>query len=190
MDFFIFRHGETANNVRQIWQGYVGNPDINYRGVKYARNLAFALQRKDIEVIVSSPLLRAYHTASIVATHCQVPLLIRENLHEVDYGNAEGMSFSRVKELWPENYKRWHNPIVTDWTDKFENGETMQEALNRILSVLDELSCSHQHERIAIACHGGLIVLLLGYLGVHNPRISNCECIHIRKDLNGNYHLV
>ena len=190
MDFFIFRHGETANNARRIWQGRTGDIDISFTGVKQAHHLGIALQRKNIEAIVSSPMLRALHTAKIVADCCDVPVLIREDLSEADYGIADGKSFSDVEKFFPEQYKKWVNPEPQYFNCGFEAGETMQMVLNRVFAVLGELSKSHRHERIGISTHGGIMALLLVYLGVRNHWVANGEYIHLRRAASGEYRLI
>ena len=189
MDFFIFRHGETPNNSRRIWQGRTGNLDLNMKGIQQAQYLGFALQRKNIEVVVSSPMLRAMHTANIVATYCNIPVLIREDLQEADYGIVDGKSFADVAQLFPDLYQKWINPSPKYFSFGFKKGETMQMVLNRVFRVLNELSQSHRHESIAISTHGGVMALMLAYFGVRDHWVNNGEYIHVRRNSNGEYRL-
>ena len=190
MEFFIFRHGETPNNRRLLWQGQSSDVDLNGNGIRQAGDLAHTMQRKNLEVIVSSPSQRALHTAKIVAKQCQIPVLIREDLKEIDYGLAESLSYTAVEEKWPTLFKKWLNPgdYLLDFA--FENGETAQQALDRFLQVLKELSQSHQHECVGISTHGGIMAVLLGYLGVYHPNVKNCGYLHIRHNLGGEFTLV
>lgn len=189
MDFYIFRHGETPGNSLRLWQGRTGNLDLNMTGIKQAHHLGMALQRKSIEVIVSSPMLRAMHTADIVAGYCNVPVLVREDLQEADYGIVDGRSFEDIERLFPDLYQKWMNPLPEYFDTGFEAGETMQMVLNRIFAVLGELSKSHRHERIAVSTHGGVMALLLAYFGVRNHWVANGEYIHIHRDPNGEYRM-
>lgn len=189
MDFYIFRHGETPNNSRHIWQGRTGNLDLNMKGILQARYLGLALQQKDIEVIISSPMLRAIHTAHIVAKYCDVPVLIREDLQEADYGIADGISFAKVKELFPDLYQKWVHPLPEYFDLGFEAGETMKMVLNRVFGVLEELSQSHRHKSIAISTHGGVMALILSHLGVRDYWVNNGEYIHVQRNHKGEYHL-
>ena len=66
-DFYIFRHGETELNRRRRWQGSGTDYDLTEDGVSQAEELSAKLAGKGIEVIYSSPLLRARHTAEIAA---------------------------------------------------------------------------------------------------------------------------
>lgn len=93
MDFYVFRHGQTDNNHKRIWQGCQINIDLNPTGIGQAQQLARQLKEKKLKAVVSSPLIRARHTGKIVAEACGIPLLIRENLHEAHYGLAEGFDF-------------------------------------------------------------------------------------------------
>ena len=73
-DFYIFRHGETELNRRRRWQGSGTDYDLTEDGVSQAEELSAKLAGKGIEVIYSSPLLRARHTAEIAARMLKVPV--------------------------------------------------------------------------------------------------------------------
>ena len=190
MDFYVFRHGQSDNNQKRFWQGCQINIDLNATGVEQARALAKSLKDKNLQLVVSSPLVRAYHTGKIVAEECQVPFLTQSSLQEADYGVAEGLSFDEVKQNWPEVFARWIVPNAQDFDIGFENGETQQEVLDRIFLVFEALAENAQYDCVGISIHGGSIALLLAYLGVDKPKIGNGEYIHIQRLDEGQYRLV
>ena len=67
VDFYIFRHGETDINKQKRWQGSGTDVDLNETGRAQAACLFDKLKDKKLEIIYSSPLIRAYHTAQIAA---------------------------------------------------------------------------------------------------------------------------
>jgi len=85
-DFYIFRHGETELNRRRRWQGSGTDYDLTEDGVSQAEELSAKLAGKGIEVIYSSPLLRARHTAEIAARMLKVPVKTEADLRECFYG--------------------------------------------------------------------------------------------------------
>lgn len=190
MDFYVFRHGQTDNNQKRIWQGCRINIDLNATGVEQAHILAQSLKEKNLQLVVSSPLVRAYHTGQVVAEICQIPLMVQNNLHEADYGVAEGLTFEEVRQKWPHVFGRWIDPNARDFNIGFEGGETQQAVLNRIFEVFDNLAQNAQYDCVGIAIHGGTIALLMAYLGVEKPRIANGEYIHIHRSDDGQYRLV
>jgi broad specificity phosphatase PhoE len=62
----LISHGQTQWNVEGRWQGQ-SDPPLNGEGIAQAHRLATDLKYMGIEVIYTSPLLRAYQTAQIVA---------------------------------------------------------------------------------------------------------------------------
>ena len=98
MEFFIFRHGETPNNRRLLWQGQSSDVDLNGNGIRQAGDLAHTMQRKNLEVIVSSPYQRALHTAKIVAKQCQIPVPTQpRRVPTVQYFPAPGDNYNTSK---------------------------------------------------------------------------------------------
>lgn len=190
MDFYVFRHGQTDNNQKRIWQGCQIDLDLNATGVEQAHILAQSLRAKKLQLVVSSPLLRARHTGKIVADVCQVPFLTQNSLQEANYGVAEGLTFDEVKQNWPQIFERWINPNAQDFNIGFEYGETQQEVLERIFLVFEALAHNAKYDCVGISIHGGTVALLLAYLGVQNPRIANGEYIHIHRSDDGQYSLV
>lgn len=190
MDFYVFRHGQTDNNQKRIWQGCQIDLDLNATGVEQAHILAQSLRAKKLQLVVSSPLVRAYHTGKIVAKICQVPFLTQSSLQEANYGVAEGLNFEEVRRNWPQIFDRWINPNAQDFNIGFENGETQQEVLDRIFLVFEALANNTQYNCVGVSIHGGTIALLLAHLGVQNPRIANGEYIHIQRSDDGQYSLV
>jgi len=63
---YLVRHGETAFNADGRLRGRA-DPDLNAAGLGQAKSLASALASAGTSIIVSSPLLRAVHTAAIIA---------------------------------------------------------------------------------------------------------------------------
>ena len=97
--FFLFRHGQSTYNVQGLLQGRTNSSELTDLGKKQAFKTGKALKTYPLEVIFSSPLKRARQTADIVTEVLQVPVYTDEHFTEVDIGEAEGMHFTKVKEL-------------------------------------------------------------------------------------------
>ena len=93
VDFYIFRHGETDINKQKRWQGSGTDVDLNETGRAQAACLFDKLKDKKLEIIYSSPLIRAYHTAQIAAKPLGIEVVKFPDLRECHYGVAEGMTF-------------------------------------------------------------------------------------------------
>ena len=122
-DFYIFRHGETELNRRRRWQGSGTDYDLTEDGVSQAEELSAKLAGKGIEVIYSSPLLRARHTAEIAARMLKVPVKTEADLRECFYGEAEGRPIAELQKEMPEIVNNWSRP---GGDLRFPGGESRQ----------------------------------------------------------------
>lgn len=77
---YFVRHGETDNNTKKIFQ----TPDsqLSGRGREQARYIAERVAKLPIETIVSSPMDRAWETASIIGERIERPVERVEYLKE------------------------------------------------------------------------------------------------------------
>ena len=87
--FYFLRHGETDWNKQQKIMGQSDIP-LNETGVLQAKTVVEKIQVLSIDVIVTSPLKRAYKTAEIIGNKI-------DNLFSLNrtYGNFAGV-------LWRE----------------------------------------------------------------------------------------
>jgi probable phosphoglycerate mutase len=115
----LIRHGETDWNRDRRIQGATDIP-LNDTGRAQARATAAALRERlgaSPITIVSSDLLRAHETASIIAAELGVaaPRTYR-GLRERGYGEAEGVHVEEFRSRWGD----WHSaevPGAEPWAD-------------------------------------------------------------------------
>jgi broad specificity phosphatase PhoE len=81
----LVRHGETDANRLGLLLGQA-DPPLNERGRQQAAAVADALRREPVDLIRTSPLLRARETAAEIATATGAPVEVEERLIELDYG--------------------------------------------------------------------------------------------------------
>lgn len=175
-DFYIFRHGETELNRQNRWQGSGMNYDLTELGKQQADDLAAKLANLGIEIIFSSPLVRALHTAAIVAKQLEITVQQKDDLRECFYGKAEGMLVDDLTRDMPDIVNNWYNPAHMDI--RFPEGESKREALERVLQGLQQLS-TQPFAVLGIAIHGGSMGALLNYFGVEFKNIPNCASLHL-----------
>ena len=89
-NFYFLRHGQTAWNVEGRFQGHSDIP-LNEVGLAQAHDAAKILARCPIDLIVTSPLMRARRTAEIVSAQLGKPLLFDDDLKERRFGAFEGL---------------------------------------------------------------------------------------------------
>lgn len=177
-DFYLFRHGETELNRQKRWQGSGMDYDLNEVGVRQAEGLLAKLQDRKLEIIFSSPLIRARHTAEVVAGSLGLPVIVRENLRECCYGEAEGQTVADLEKRFPEILNNWCNPDEKYLDICFPGGESKKKARDRVLKELDTLAVE-PYQVVAVAIHGGTMGQLLNYYHVPYDKIPNCAALHL-----------
>jgi len=95
----FLRHGETDWNARGLSQGRTDVP-LNQVGLQQAERAAQTLRATPIATIQSSPLIRARHTAEIVAAALRLPVAFDDDLAEVEFGEQEGQPMGEWYDDW------------------------------------------------------------------------------------------
>lgn len=175
-DFYVFRHGETELNRQKRWQGSGMDYDLNETGVVQAQSLVEKLKDKGLEVIFSSPLKRAYQTAEVIGQTLNIPVIVKPDLRECFYGDAEGQLIADLQKQMPEVVDNWSNPDYFDI--RFLNGESKKEALDRVLNELLKLT-SEDFNVAGVAIHGGTMGAMLNSLHYDFDKLANCAVFHL-----------
>jgi len=85
----LVRHGRTALNAAGRLRG-LADPELDDVGVAQATATAAALQPLGVDRVLSSPLHRAVHTATIIADACGVTHTVDAAFNDRDYGPWTG----------------------------------------------------------------------------------------------------
>ena len=150
------RHGETAWNAVTRLQGQL-DIDLNDLGRWQAERAGAALADSALQVIYSSDLCRAHHTAQAIARQCGIaPPDIRTHpgLRERCFGRFEGLTYAQVDDLHPEEALRWKQRDPA-WAPP--GGESQTQVFERVHAALSAIAAAHPGEHIAIVTHGGVL---------------------------------
>ncbi len=158
MNIYMVRHGQTEMNVKRVYYGST-DCDINSTGVLQAEKLSEFFKNIDLDIIISSDLKRAYHTAQIIKGDRNIDIVKDERLREINFGDWENRTFIDIRENDPENYKIW----TKNWLDiKFPNGESYMEFASRIeKAFFDIIEKYKNYNNILITSHNGTLSSLL-----------------------------
>jgi alpha-ribazole phosphatase/probable phosphoglycerate mutase len=95
------------------------------------------------------------------------------DLRERGFGRWEGMSFTEIKEQYPDEFEAWAgNPV------KYSppGGESTLEVSERAVTALTTILDAHKDEAIAVVAHGGVNrVLLCHVLGIPLENVFRVE---------------
>lgn len=147
----IIRHGQTDWNKKTLIQGTVDNP-LNDNGREQAMLLGDYLKDNDTnwDIIISSPLKRAFETASIIKEKMgkDIDLVADSNFVEREFGEAEGQLIEPVL----------FNKIIADEIPRLEKSYDLQ---NRVYEGVLNLSKKYEGKRILLVAHSHVIKGLL-----------------------------
>lgn len=194
--FYVMRHGETPSNAEKRIIGCEVDEDLTAKGigdaVQVAKKIA-SLQKSEkihIESIYSSPLIRAAHTAQLIAEELNLGVHLKENLKEINWGDASGLTDQQRNSKYGEDEKElmvqcselsqlWnHLPLIP-------NAEKYNTLLERTIREMQDISRQHENKEIALVCHGRLIrTLAAKCINSENrdkvPYAGNCDVVVFR----------
>lgn len=183
--FYVFRHGETDLNSKQIWQGTTANPDLNENGRLQAAKLGEKLLECGIEKIYTSPVLRAMNTTAIVNQYLKAPVEIISDLHECCFGDAEGKTMTETQKIWPQLMYDVLHPTPTTWDVKYPgaDSESKHQVFERVSKVLLHIARTTSCQNLGISTHGGVMSALLSGLQSYGVAVPNCCVAQVKYDV-------
>ena len=153
MKLYIMRHGTTDWNEALKLQGN-SNTSLNEKGRELAVKTAEGLKDINFDYIFSSPLDRAYETATIVANGRDIDIVKDQRLIEVGFGIDEGVI--------PEKRSKGCGLFFTDPAhyEPAKGAESLphlcQRAADFIDNVILPLSAKEPQATVLITGHGAL----------------------------------
>lgn len=154
---FLLRHGQTELSVQRRYSGH-GNPALTDLGRRQAAAAAEYLGNKGgIAAVVSSPLQRAYDTASAAAKALGLDVLVDDELIETDFGAWEGLSFSEAAERDPELHTSW----LRDTSVPPPDGESFDAVAARVINAQQRIIAEYAGQTVLVVSHVTPIKTLL-----------------------------
>jgi broad specificity phosphatase PhoE len=102
----LVRHGKADAPAGDRFRGREDFA-LSSEGRAQAGRVAQALDGHGIDLVVSSPLLRARQTAETIARALGVSLEIDPDLTDIDCGAWTGLTLDEVKDRWPAQWDVW-----------------------------------------------------------------------------------
>lgn len=154
MNLYVVRHGETIWNEEGKVQGLTNVP-LSEAGIKRAQELIPIVRTLNIDVVVSSPLARAYHTARII-TEDRFQVIVDDRLEERDWGLNEGLNIDEV-----DTIDCWDLVLNT----KIQNIESLQDFMYRVSEFIEEAKIKYKDKNVLIVTHSAVSRVIHYMLG-------------------------
>jgi broad specificity phosphatase PhoE len=143
MIYFV-RHGLSEANVKRVFAGQKDDSPLVDEGREQAKQTANEILKEDIKIdrIVSSPSIRAFETAQIIASILgfnKEDIFIDNRINEYDMGSLSGTP--------------WHT-VSSSVLVSAENAEDTEKFRFRVCSCVEELS--KLPENILLVSHAGV----------------------------------
>lgn len=151
---FIFRHGQTTDNLSHTFSGW-RDPDLTPEGEEEARKIGEQLSGANPTRAYSSDQIRSKHTLQLALNgHINVQIFEDPRIKERNYGDLTGKNKDDVAKEFPDQFPLWHR----SYNVAPPGGESVEDVQKRVLPFLNELmSTVKEDETIFISAHANSI---------------------------------
>ena len=156
----LIRHAEVEARYQRVFGGRI-DMALSPRGHEQAAALARYLHRKPLSAIYASPMKRVQQTLAPLLVNGAPQPVILPDLREVDFGDWTGLAWDEVQARFGVSPFAWLEQLECDGIANAESGETLRD---RVEPCLRQILADHAAQPVVIACHGGIIRVLLAIL--------------------------
>jgi broad specificity phosphatase PhoE len=146
---FLVRHGESVWNAENRLCGRSDIP-LSDAGRRQAKSLAENLKPISFEALYTSPLVRAFETARLIADSVGLEPIPDSRLVELDYGQWEGRTLADIMQNDAQAFRAWDAKPAQHAPPGGESGLAAQQ---RIVSFLDFLAGKYEQGRVLAILH-------------------------------------
>lgn len=146
--YYVLRHGEADHNISKTTSDTNEVPShLTQKGRQYIAQAAQKLQKKNIDLVFVSPLIRAQETAEIVKEWCgltQEQIITDNRIQEVQTG-VNGKS--------NDTYKNFFKGLEDRYEKKHPNGESLLDIRKRVGDFMYDINEKYRGKNILIISH-------------------------------------
>ncbi|MHB9019995.1 MAG: histidine phosphatase family protein [Minisyncoccota bacterium] len=156
MKITFVRHAESIANAEKILA--VDSVELTLDGIKQAEKVAHRLKDEGFNVVLSSPIRRAFDTAKIITEVIKTPIITDELLAEKTYGSLSGKPLEEV------NKEKDKMPNLRDFTLGYDyrywGGESGLDIKERVLKFSEKVKIEYEGKKVLAVTHGGIIRMM------------------------------
>jgi broad specificity phosphatase PhoE len=156
----LIRHAEVEARYQGVFGGRI-DMELSPRGHEQAAALAKYLHGKPLGAIYASPMKRVLQTLAPLLVNGAPKPIILPDLREVDFGDWTGLAWEEVQASFGISPFTWLEQLECDGIANAECAETLRD---RVETCLRQILAAHAGQPVVIACHGGIIRVLLAIL--------------------------
>ena len=155
-EIYLVRHGETDMNIKGVYYGWT-DVGLSEKGIMQAEDLADILHDVQFDAVISSSLVRAVETASIVSGYSPDMIIKDDRLRELNFGDWEGKHYRELKVRYKEALEKWGS----DWRKSAPpGGESFFEIYIRVKSSIEDILKEYRGKKVLIVSHQGTMRII------------------------------
>ena len=167
LKILLIRTGDTEYKCQGRIQGTLDVP-LSEDGRQHIERLIESLREQTIDALYYAPCRATQQSAEILAERLNIKSKKIDSLHNLDHGLWQGMLIEEVKVKQPKVYKQWQENPESVCPP---NGETLQQARERLQPALVKLAKKHKEGTVAIL--------------VPEPLMSLLHCMLLHESISG-----
>ena len=181
MELIIVRHGRP---VRIEGADGIADPELAPVGLKQAEAVADCLQALEIDLVVSSPLLRARQTAAPLLKRLSLDAQIIADLAEID---RDSDTYVPMEELKSSGGEEWQS--IIDDPDSMHGDVDIDASADRVHAAFEKIISDNAGKTVVVFCHAMVTMCflqrMLGYDDKYGIRIDYASVTHVQASRNG-----
>lgn len=158
---YLIRHGEVEEKYHKVFGGSRIDMALSPLGVKQGEALDAWLSDTKIDAVYASPMLRVQQTIAPLLRHRGVGAVILDDIREVDFGAWTGFNWNGVKDHFGVSAFDWLEVLDGEGIPE---GESARHLVERVQPCLERVLEENPHRTAVIACHGGIVRVILSIL--------------------------
>jgi len=156
----LVRPGATSYDEQTRVQGILDLP-LSERGTDEAVQLATELQNAGLSAVYSGPSQNAVQTAAYISARAGVRPRQLDELRNLDQGLWQGLQYEEIRRRNYKVYRQWLDDPRTVCPPQ---GETIEEAIDRVRLALRSVLKRHRDQTIALVVAEPMARLVAAYL--------------------------
>jgi broad specificity phosphatase PhoE len=181
---YILRHGETDQNAAGVLQGGRNVSKLTTKGISQAETVSRALRDQPIQVVASSDMNRAQHTANIIFDalsqdngNQSLKRVVHEEFQEMNFGDFEGAPIFRcdcpLMTKLRLAYCKYAMKKDHDLKWPGKDAESIRDVQGRGFRGLQQLFAEHDDRYVCLVAHGGFNKMLIsGLMGIDEKHVK------------------
>ncbi|HYM15751.1 MAG TPA: histidine phosphatase family protein [Dehalococcoidia bacterium] len=163
-ELLLIRHGQQEYDVNGPVSELL-DPPLSDLGRTQARLVGEALSTERIDHVYASPLQRALLTGREVARHHRLEPIVVDDLREVGVFQDVPPDRTPLEYIGRLALAGARERMITEksW-DVYPFSESSHAFRRRVVNAIEGILLSHPNERVAVACHGGVINAYIGHV--------------------------